>query len=94
MTFSALRAVCARNPGATAAWMTALIGLACVALAPAMPWLIKWPAALTIPASDWIGAGLTWFLEGTKPVARVFSALMARRFTQAFYGRSSLAQLA
>ena len=77
MTFSAMRAACARNPGATAAWMTALIGLICVALAPVMPWLIKWPAALTIPASDWIGAGLTWFLEGTKPVARAFSALMA-----------------
>lgn len=74
---AALRAFWIRHPGGAGAFLTAIIGLACLALAPIVPWLDQWPAALTVPASDWIGIGVTWFLEGIKPAARALSAAMA-----------------
>ena len=66
-----------RHPAAMASVITAVIGLICVLLAPLMPWLIEWPAALTLPASELIGGGLTWLLEGIKPFARWVSFLLA-----------------
>lgn len=64
------------TPGATAALITLLVGMACLVLGPYVPWLAKWPAALTLPATEWVGTGLTWVLEGIKPAARGFSAVL------------------
>ena len=65
------------TPGALAAWAAALIGLACVLLTPVFPWLVKWPAALTLPMTDWIGSAAGWLLALMKPAARLFSAGLA-----------------
>lgn len=46
-------------------------------LAPHIGWLTVWPEAWTVPATEWIGVGLTWLLEAIKPVARVFSAILS-----------------
>ncbi|MEX0281744.1 MAG: glycine/betaine ABC transporter permease, partial [Arenibacterium sp.] len=62
--------------GVWAALITTLVGALCLALGPHLTWLVGWPAALTLPMTDWVGAGLTWFLEGIKPVARGFSVAM------------------
>jgi glycine betaine/proline transport system permease protein len=62
--------------GALAAIATLLVGIICLLLEPVAPWLIAWPKAWVLPATDWVGAGLGWVLEGIKPVARLFSALM------------------
>ncbi|MBE1282713.1 MAG: ABC transporter permease subunit [Rhodobacteraceae bacterium] len=62
--------------GAIAALITLAVGVICLVLQPAVPWIAKWPAAWVLPATDWVGAGLTWLLEGVKPVARAFSAMM------------------
>ncbi len=62
-----------RHPGASAALVTAVVGLVCLLLTPLFPWLVKWPAALTVPVSDLIGTSLTWLLQGLKPLARWFS---------------------
>lgn len=76
-TAPAERRVAALTPGAIAALATLGVGLVCAALGPALPFLVTWPAAWTLPATDWIGAGLGGFLETVKPAARVFSGLMA-----------------
>ncbi|KMW60240.1 L-proline glycine betaine ABC transport system permease protein ProW [Candidatus Rhodobacter oscarellae] len=55
----------------------AAVGLICVAIEPFAPWITAWPASLTIPASDWIGAALEYILNVIKPVARAFSAALA-----------------
>lgn len=62
--------------GAKAALFVFVVGFTCLALEPVAPWLIKWPTQWQLPATDWVGTGLTWFLETIKPVARVFSELM------------------
>ncbi|WP_371226279.1 ABC transporter permease [Roseovarius sp. 2305UL8-3] len=63
--------------GTIAALVTLLVGAACLLLDPYLPWLVKYPAEWAIPASDWIGTSLGWFLELIKPVMRVFSAILA-----------------
>ena len=65
-----------RNKGAAALFLVVIVGFACLALQPVAPWLFKWPVFLQIPATEWIGAGLGWLLDGFKPSARGFSALM------------------
>ena len=52
------------------------VGVLCLTLETVAPWLIKWPASWTLPATDWVGIWLTWFLETIKPAARLFSDLM------------------
>lgn len=64
------------GPGTKAALLTLLVGALCLILAPHVPWLAVWPKALTVPATDWIGIALGWLLEGIRPVARWFSALL------------------
>ena len=59
------------SPGTRAAALTLLVGLACVIFAPLAPWLVKWPAALTLPATEWIGAVVTWLADALKPLARM-----------------------
>ncbi|QIE44315.1 ABC transporter permease subunit [Pseudohalocynthiibacter aestuariivivens] len=63
--------------GTKAALVVLLVGALCMALAPIWPWLVKFPDSWTLPASEWIGASLGWFLNLIKPVARVFSGILA-----------------
>ncbi|MFW8636249.1 ABC transporter permease [Cribrihabitans pelagius] len=62
--------------GAWAALLAVTAGALCLALEGVAPWLWKFPAAWVLPATDWVGAGLEWFLALIKPAARAFSALM------------------
>ena len=64
------------SPGAKGAVLVAVVGLICLALEPVAPWIMLWPDALTLPISDWIGAGLGAVLGVFKPVARGFSAVL------------------
>ena len=64
------------STGSRAALIVLAVGALCLVLEPLAPWLIKWPAAWVLPATDWVGGILTWLLEGIKPVARVFSEIM------------------
>lgn len=63
--------------GAVAAFVTLVVGALCIVLTPVFPWLVKFPADFTLPVAEWVGAGLTWFLEGVKPAARWFSRMLA-----------------
>ncbi|NNK79732.1 MAG: ABC transporter permease subunit [Litoreibacter sp.] len=44
---------------------------------PVAPWLVSWPKGWSLPASEWIGDGLGWFLAAIKPAARALSGLLA-----------------
>ena len=66
-----------KNRAASALFVVVAVGFLCLALQPVAPWLFKWPAALQIPAAEWIGTGLGFILEAFKPIARGFSALMS-----------------
>ncbi len=63
--------------GTRAAMVTLIVGAVCLLLEPYAPWLVKYPAAWSVPASEWIGTSLTWFLTLIKPVMRLFSAVLA-----------------
>lgn len=65
------------SPGARAAALVLVLGAACVAFAPLAPWLVKWPAALTVPATEWVGAGASWLAGLLKPLARFIAQLLA-----------------
>ena len=69
--------------GTRAALVALITGAICLALGPTFPWLVAWPAAWALPAAEWIGGFLEWFLNLIKPVARVFSALLAYPMTWA-----------
>ncbi len=62
--------------GAKAALITLVVGAICLILEPYAPWLVAWPKGWVLPTTDWVGSSLTWFLEGIKPVARMFSDVM------------------
>jgi len=64
------------NKSVAAALVTVLIGAICLALEPFAPWLVKFPAIWTVPASDWVGTWLETILGAIKPVARWFSWAM------------------
>lgn len=64
------------TPGTWAAIVVLATGALCMVLGPSMPWLVQYPGAWTIPATEWIGTGLGGFLELIKPVMRVFSAAL------------------
>lgn len=65
------------SPGARAGWIAAIVGLISILLTASVPWLVKWPAAMTVPASEWIGAFMDIFLSWLKPAARAFSDMLA-----------------
>lgn len=60
-----------------AALIVLLVGTLCLLLESAAPWLVSFPAAWELPATEWVGTGLDWLLQVIKPTARTFSALMA-----------------
>jgi glycine betaine/proline transport system permease protein len=64
------------SAGARAALVTLLAGILSLLLAPYFPWLLKWPAGWTLPATEWVGIIVTWLLEAVKPLARWFSGLL------------------
>ncbi|MCB4455876.1 ABC transporter permease [Leisingera sp. McT4-56] len=64
------------SKGSIAALIAAVVGALCLLLESSLPWLVKFPAAWVLPATDWVGAAMEWFLALIKPAARSFSALM------------------
>lgn len=64
------------KPSTLAAVLTLLFGALCLALAPVLPWLVRWPASWSLPATAWIGSGVTVALEAAKPLARALSAAL------------------
>ncbi|MEO3416735.1 ABC transporter permease subunit [Roseovarius sp. CAU 1744] len=66
----------ALGTGAMAALIALLTGAVCIALTPVAPWLVKFPDAWTLPAAEWIGVSLTWFLDLIKPAMRLVSAAL------------------
>jgi len=63
------------TPAARFALIATSIGALCLVL-PWQQWLGTWPAQFTLPATQWIGNGLTVFFETLKPAARLFSSLL------------------
>ncbi len=63
--------------GAQAALITVLVGMFCLSLESLAPWLVTWPAEWELPATDWVGTFLSWFLNGIKPAMRLFSDIMS-----------------
>ena len=62
--------------GTIAAMITVVTGALCLMLEPMLPWLVKWPAAWSLPMADWIGTGVKWFLDLIKPAMRFYSMLL------------------
>ncbi|WP_204112803.1 ABC transporter permease [Shimia biformata] len=71
--------------GSIAALMSLTVLVLCLLLAPIAPWLVKWPAALTVPMTEWVGAGMSAFLALFKPLARGFSWAMSYPMNAAGY---------
>ncbi len=64
------------TPGAKAALLVLVIGALCMALDRSANWLPGWPEALTLPLKDWVGTGLEWLFDLTRPAVRLLSALL------------------
>lgn len=64
------------TPGVRVAFLCVLVGAACLLLAPSQAWIKTWPQALTLPATAWIGSGLTAAFEFLKPPARLAAKLL------------------
>ena len=67
----------ALDRGARAALLVLAVGALCLLLSPRWPGLAVWPAALTLPLTDWVGTGMEAALAVIKPAARAASALLA-----------------
>lgn len=65
------------SKGSLAALITVVVGVLCLLLEGALPWLTTYPKTWVLPASDAIGMGVESGLVFVKPAARMFSALMA-----------------
>ncbi|MYA87060.1 MAG: ABC transporter permease subunit [Boseongicola sp. SB0662_bin_57] len=63
--------------GLIAALLTLFTGAACLLLQDAAPWLVRFPEAWTLPATELVGAGLDSFLSAIKPVMRAWSWLLS-----------------
>lgn len=63
-------------PARLAAVLTLACGAFCLMLAPVAPWITKWPAVWTLPATEWIGAAVTAGLAAVKPAARLMADLL------------------
>ena len=69
--------------GTKAAMVALIVGAICLLLVPSAQWLVEFPAAWTLPASDWIGTVMKAVLVFLKPAARGFSAAMEYPMTGA-----------
>ncbi len=65
------------SPDLLAALAALLTSALCLLLQPYAPWLFAFPAAWTIPATEWVGSGLEVVLNAIKPTMRLFSAAIA-----------------
>jgi glycine betaine/proline transport system permease protein len=65
------------TPPVAAASIVLIVGAACYLLYPYAPWLIVWPSGLTLPATRWIGIGLSELFDAISPAARLVSAVLA-----------------
>lgn len=63
------------TPGIRVALLCVLVGASCLLLTPHLAWIKTWPGVLTLPATAWIGVGLTTFFEFLKPAARLLAKL-------------------
>lgn len=64
------------SPAFWAAASTALVGAICLVFSPYISWIGVWPDALTLPATSWLGSGLTSVFEFLKPAARLVSVVL------------------
>ena len=71
------------TPGVRVALLCVLAGAICLLLAPHQAWINVWPQALTLPATAWIGTGLTAAFEVLKPAARLLARLLEYPMTGA-----------
>lgn len=67
----------AMTPGTRVALAVLAVGALCLALEPLVPWLVRWPAGWSVPATQWVGVIAEAVLGAIKPMARGFSALVA-----------------
>ncbi|MCP4206368.1 MAG: ABC transporter permease subunit [Shimia sp.] len=63
--------------GSQAALFVLAIALVCRLLGAQFEWLVKWPAALTVPMTDWMTWLVGGFLDVFKPIARTFTFLVS-----------------
>ncbi len=62
--------------GSQAAVFVLAVVLVCRLLGMQFEWLVKWPAALTVPMTDWMSWLVGGFLDLFKPIARSFTFLV------------------
>ena len=62
--------------GGIAAIVVLAVAVICRVFGAQVEWLVNWPAALTVPMTDWVGTVVGGFLNIFKPLARVFSYLL------------------
>ncbi len=63
--------------GTIAALFVIAIAVLCRVFENQVTWLVGWPAAWTVPMTDWVGTAVGEFLEFFKPLARRFSWLLS-----------------
>ena len=63
--------------GLLAALFTLATGAVCLLLQDYAPWIVRFPEAWTLPATELVGAGLDAFLNAIKPVMRAWSWLLS-----------------
>ncbi|MDE0522806.1 MAG: ABC transporter permease subunit [Boseongicola sp.] len=63
--------------GQLAALLTLVTGAACLLLQDYAPWMVRFPEAWTLPATELVGTGLDAVLSAIKPVMRAWSWLLS-----------------
>ncbi|WP_299423374.1 ABC transporter permease subunit [uncultured Shimia sp.] len=63
--------------GSQAALFVLAVVVTCRLLGAHFEWLVKWPAALTVPMADWMTWLVGGFLDIFKPIARAFTFLVS-----------------
>ncbi len=63
--------------GLLAALLALLAGAVCLLLQDHAPWMVRFPEAWTLPATELVGAGLDAVLSAIKPVMRAWSWLLS-----------------
>ena len=63
--------------GQLAALLTLVTGAVCLLLQDYAPWIVRFPEAWTLPATELVGAGLDAVLSAIKPVMRAWSWLLS-----------------